>query len=133
MSAPEINESAGRIVTFYSYKGGVGRSMALANIAVILARDFGLNVVAIDWDLEAPGLNRYFDIPDADVGPGIIDYFTRYKKMLSQSPEDVEISADDLDIRTYVTQIESYPEGGSISFLSAGEQRDVSAYVDHVS
>jgi hypothetical protein len=133
MSAPPINESAGRIVTFYSYKGGVGRSMALANIAVILARDFGLDVVAIDWDLEAPGLNRYFDIPDAEVGPGIIDYFTRYKQLLAQPPEDVEISTADLDIRTYVKQIESYPDGGSISFLSAGEQRDVPLYVDRVS
>jgi hypothetical protein len=133
MSAPPITESAGRIVTFYSYKGGVGRSMALANIAVILARDFGLDVVAIDWDLEAPGLNRYFDIPDAEVGPGIIDYFIHYKKLLSQPPEDVAISAADLDIRTYVNLIESYPEGGSISFLSAGEQRDVPLYVDHVS
>jgi MinD-like ATPase involved in chromosome partitioning or flagellar assembly len=47
------------IVTFYSYKGGVGRSMALANIAVLLARR-GLKVLAVDWDLEAPGLERYF-------------------------------------------------------------------------
>ena len=28
----------GSIVTFYSYKGGVGRSMAVANIALLLAR-----------------------------------------------------------------------------------------------
>ena len=27
----------GRILTFYSYKGGTGRSMALANVAWILA------------------------------------------------------------------------------------------------
>jgi hypothetical protein len=27
------------IITFYSYKGGVGRSMAIANITTILARD----------------------------------------------------------------------------------------------
>ncbi|UFZ07662.1 TIR domain-containing protein [Bradyrhizobium ontarionense] len=47
------------IVTFYSYKGGVGRSMALANIAVLLSRR-GLKVLAVDWDLEAPGLERYF-------------------------------------------------------------------------
>jgi MinD-like ATPase involved in chromosome partitioning or flagellar assembly len=47
------------IVTFYSYKGGVGRSMALANIAVLLARR-GLKVLVVDWDLEAPGLERYF-------------------------------------------------------------------------
>lgn len=47
------------IVTFYSYKGGVGRSMALANVAVLMARR-GLRVLAVDWDLEAPGLERYF-------------------------------------------------------------------------
>jgi MinD-like ATPase involved in chromosome partitioning or flagellar assembly len=39
-----------RIITFYSYKGGTGRSMALANIAWILA-SAGKRVLAIDWDL----------------------------------------------------------------------------------
>jgi cellulose biosynthesis protein BcsQ len=48
------------IVTFYSYKGGVGRSMALANVAYELARK-GKRVLMVDWDLEAPGLERYFD------------------------------------------------------------------------
>lgn len=33
--------------------------MALANVAWILA-SHGLRVLAIDWDLEAPGLHRYF-------------------------------------------------------------------------
>jgi MinD-like ATPase involved in chromosome partitioning or flagellar assembly len=49
----------GLVCTFYSYKGGVGRSMALANIAALLAR-LGKRVLVIDWDLEAPGLERYF-------------------------------------------------------------------------
>jgi cellulose biosynthesis protein BcsQ len=49
----------GRIITFYSYKGGTGRSMALANTAWILASN-GKRVMTIDWDLEAPGLHRYF-------------------------------------------------------------------------
>ena len=48
-----------RIITFYSYKGGVGRTFALANIAVLLARR-GRRVLVMDWDLEAPGLDRYF-------------------------------------------------------------------------
>lgn len=48
-----------RIVTFYSYKGGVGRTFGLANVAVLLARR-GKRVLVIDWDLEAPGLHRYF-------------------------------------------------------------------------
>jgi predicted acylesterase/phospholipase RssA/MinD-like ATPase involved in chromosome partitioning or flagellar assembly len=47
------------IYTFYSFKGGVGRSMALANVAeaFYLAK---LRVIMIDWDLEAPGLESYF-------------------------------------------------------------------------
>lgn len=60
-----------RIVTFYSYKGGVGRTLALANIGVLLARQ-GKRVLLIDWDLEAPGLDRYFqhhiDQPSATQG-----------------------------------------------------------------
>jgi len=35
------------IVTFYSYKGGVGRSMALANVGDLMARS-GLRVLIID-------------------------------------------------------------------------------------
>ncbi len=41
-------------VTFYSFKGGVGRSMALINTAGILAGR-GFRVLVIDLDLEAPG------------------------------------------------------------------------------
>ena len=51
--------SPGLVCTFYSYKGGVGRSMVLANIAAMLAR-WKQKVLVVDWDLEAPGLERYF-------------------------------------------------------------------------
>lgn len=44
----------GRIVTFYSYKGGTGRTMALANTAWILAAN-GKRVLAVDWDWRPPG------------------------------------------------------------------------------
>lgn len=50
----------GKTVTFYSYKGGVGRSMVLANSACLLARE-GKKVLLIDWDLEAPGLHYFFN------------------------------------------------------------------------
>lgn len=49
----------GDIITFYSYKGGVGRTMTIANAAVMLAMR-GWRVLAVDWDLEAPGLHHYF-------------------------------------------------------------------------
>jgi len=47
------------IFTFYSFKGGVGRSMAAANIAKWFYLQ-GLRVIMIDWDLEAPGLENFF-------------------------------------------------------------------------
>lgn len=50
---------SGKVLTFYSYKGGVGRSMALANISVLLASK-GHKILIVDWDLEAPGIEQYF-------------------------------------------------------------------------
>ncbi|MES1244915.1 MAG: hypothetical protein ABUT39_25125 [Acidobacteriota bacterium] len=43
-------------LAFYSYKGGVGRSLLLANAARFLA-SLGKGVVALDLDFEAPGLH----------------------------------------------------------------------------
>lgn len=66
--------SRGQIITFYSYKGGTGRTMALANVACILAERQanagGKGVLMIDWDLEAPGLHRYFRSRVAGRRPG---------------------------------------------------------------
>jgi hypothetical protein len=56
------------IVTFYSYKGGVGRSMALVNVGEILA-DRGFRVIVCDWDLEAPGLENYLVDISAEAAP----------------------------------------------------------------
>ena len=44
----------GRFIAFYSHKGGVGRSLVLANVAYELAR-LGRKVLVMDLDLEAPG------------------------------------------------------------------------------
>lgn len=49
----------GRVITFYSYKGGVGRTQALANVAVELANR-GKRVVVVDMDLESPGAHSFF-------------------------------------------------------------------------
>ena len=54
-----VMDSLGQILTFYSYKGGVGRSMALVNVATLLAK-WRQKVLVIDWDLEAPGIESYF-------------------------------------------------------------------------
>jgi MinD-like ATPase involved in chromosome partitioning or flagellar assembly len=80
-----------RIVTFYSYKGGVGRSMALANAAVMLARR-GLRVLAVDWDLEAPGLERYFDyfelsLTNGGLLPFLVEQLARLEEGEPAHPE----------------------------------------------
>lgn len=68
-----------QIITFYSYKGGVGRSMALANVAVILAQ-WGYKTLMIDWDLEAPGLENFFkdyiNVKKISKKKGLIDILT---------------------------------------------------------
>lgn len=108
----------GRIVTFYSYKGGVGRSMALANIATLLARDHGLRVIVVDWDLEAPGLHRFFRIPNEKVHRGVIDFFTSYKAKLLDEGRD--LSLKDVDLRPWLMRIREYPSGGQLRILPAG-------------
>src|SRR5216110_2504411 len=65
----------GEVITFYSYKGGTGRSMALANIACYLART--AKVLAVDWDLDSPGLSQYFRpiLSTQESRPGVLEFF----------------------------------------------------------
>lgn len=50
------------IVTFYSYKGGMGRTTALVSYAMDLAINKQKRVVILDCDLEAPGYLNFFDL-----------------------------------------------------------------------
>ncbi|MEU7524632.1 CATRA system-associated protein [Saccharothrix sp. NPDC042600] len=104
----------GTVVTFYSYKGGVGRSFTLANIAVLLAR-WGHRVLCVDWDLEAPGLHDYFRPMLA--GPptgGVVDLVDDF--LAGQNPTT-----------DHVTRLHGV---GALHLLAAG--RDDSDYVSRV-
>lgn len=81
----------GTLIAFYSYKGGTGRSMALANTACLLAQRLSKTnrrVLVMDWDLEAPGLHRFFpakfDEPQEHERPGIVEYFTSLRALLNK-------------------------------------------------
>jgi MinD-like ATPase involved in chromosome partitioning or flagellar assembly len=104
----------GTVVTFYSYKGGVGRSFTLANIAVLLAR-WGHRVLCVDWDLEAPGLHHYFK-PMMAVRPagGVIDLVADF---LTGRAEPVD----------HTTRLACQ---GTLDFLAAGQ--DDAEYVGRV-
>ncbi|WP_295881603.1 hypothetical protein [uncultured Thiohalocapsa sp.] len=64
------------VVSFYSLRGGVGRSTALAYTARILAAE-GRKVVCVDMDLEAPGLAVLFGLGDEAGEPGVVDLLLR--------------------------------------------------------
>jgi cellulose biosynthesis protein BcsQ len=113
------------ILTFYSYKGGVGRSMALANVGDILART-GLRVLMIDFDLEAPGLEQYFPIDHKDVRSrlGLLDLILRYKQAMSLGPEAAGEKAEfrklqELFIAPIYSQL---PSGGKLDLLPSGQR-----------
>lgn len=73
LSSSIKNDPHPHTVTFYSFKGGVGRTTALIHVAWILAQR-GRKVVAVDLDLEAPGLSTAFTLqPEPPFG--LVDYF----------------------------------------------------------
>jgi hypothetical protein len=140
-------QNEGQIVTFYSFKGGTGRTMALANVAWILAAN-GKRVLIADWDLESPGLHKFFQpFMDAEAGdrPGIIDLVRRYAwaasdakitpDLLYAGGEESEASrkargavAALIDehtgrIKDHTTRLDGeFPEPGVLHFLSPGRQ-----------
>jgi len=73
--AASITGAPTAFVTFYSFKGGVGRSMALVNVAGIMAGR-GFRVLALDMDLEAPGISylmRSESNRQSEELPGFVD------------------------------------------------------------
>lgn len=64
------------IITFYSYKGGVGRSTLLSSYALHFS-NLGKTVVVLDCDFEAPGFDNFFveDQSAIEYSNGLVEYF----------------------------------------------------------
>ncbi|GII76743.1 hypothetical protein Sru01_17250 [Sphaerisporangium rufum] len=126
----------GHIITFYSYKGGTGRTMALANTAWILAAN-GKRVLMLDWDLESPGLHKFFHpfLPAGSVGAmeGVIDMINHYTMAtLRTTPRPEGWHRDYAQVRRNVARIDwsGFPGHGRLDFVSAGKQnRDYSSLI----
>lgn len=128
-------KETGHILTFYSFKGGVGRTMALANLAYYAAHS-GKRVLIMDWDLEAPGLAYYFRglLDPAEVRklrerPGVLnlvwDWTSALHKVRSQ--DDMQELLSDLEHGTSfnncansIVDEEFIPEGAVIDYIGAG-------------
>src|SRR5262249_55632987 len=135
-----LPDEPGTVITFYSYKGGVGRSMALANLAWILASN-GNRVLVIDWDLEAPGLHRYFhpflEAKGLTQCQGVIECVRRFENAALAPAAEGEKPTPDWYVS--LASLEPYtiplrgriPNGGVVDFVPAGRQGpSYAAYVN---
>ena len=122
------------IFTFYSYKGGVGRSMALAATARALAMR-GLRVLAVDFDLEVPGLERYFLDGEGSrsrrAEPGLIDLIAKYKEALTSQAAFERADFRQLDAYQLPVIHSAGTLGGSVHLLSAGCREPVDKLRDY--
>jgi CO dehydrogenase nickel-insertion accessory protein CooC1 len=125
----------GQVVTFYSYKGGTGRTMAMANVAWILASS-GKRVLAVDWDLESPGLHKFFhpflDEPAVGATPGVIEIINDYQTAaIGPTSREEDWHVEYARVQRHAVSLEwTFPDEGRLDFLSAGRQnRDYSAAV----
>lgn len=113
------------IYTFYSYKGGVGRTMALANVAELFYQS-GLKVLMVDWDLEAPGLEGFFfsakELQDTLDKPGLMDMILHYKAQMARELE-ADAPPELENLAQYMIDI--YPNqtgSGKLFLLTAGRR-----------
>ena len=107
------------VTTFYSYKGGVGRTLALVNVAYELAAS-GQKVLVVDFDLEAPAIHSCTwrtsrEGPPHEKGrarsthPGIVEYVGRFiDTMRAPRAEDHIVDATPADC---AGKIELMPSG----------------------
>ncbi|QGN48564.1 tetratricopeptide repeat protein [Micromonospora sp. WMMC415] len=128
----------GQVVTFYSYKGGTGRTMALANTAWILAAN-GQRVLVADWDLESPGLHRFFtpflDHEQVASTGGVMDLIVEYEWANLKRRREAEaaglaepVESRPSDWHRHLAKVQKYafsvnwefPGGGSLDLLLAG-------------
>lgn len=104
-------ENGTKVVTFYSFKGGMGRTTALAGVALSLGKQ-GYDIMMVDTDIEAPGLSTLFFDEDV-VQRGVLDFLLEYPLI----PER-EISEYVLDITDASLLNE---EDGRLFLLPAGK------------
>jgi MinD-like ATPase involved in chromosome partitioning or flagellar assembly len=99
------------VVTFYSFKGGVGRSMALVNVGAELAR-LGSRVLLVDFDLEAPSLTSFNLAGPAEKTKGLVDFVLEYLNT-NVAPR----------VEDFIYESESFPQsGGRLWIMPAGRK-----------
>jgi tetratricopeptide (TPR) repeat protein len=122
------DDRSGEIITFFSYKGGTGRTMALANVAWILASQ-GKRVLVVDWDLDSPGLHRFFHpfLNDElfSATPGVMEMLSDFARAATQNPDRNAPGWHERYARVLPHAISldwPFPDAGTLDIISAGRQ-----------
>ena len=110
------------LTTFYSFKGGVGRTMALANVAVQLALR-GRRILVVDFDIEAPGLDTFDEFRPSHETPGVIDFVNQYLQS-AQAPNVANFIGECPAIGNRGGQIWIMPSGKAKTYTSNFGQVD---------
>ncbi|HZF50002.1 MAG TPA: hypothetical protein VE093_15185 [Polyangiaceae bacterium] len=110
-----------KIIAFYSFKGGVGRTSALLNVGYLLAVEERANVVLADWDIHAPGLTCLEDLQPDDgappLRPGVVDVLA---SLAEATPESDVLDPGGLVHSTRVGRRIAAKSGGELWLVPAG-------------
>ncbi len=93
-----LSQTAQKVVSFYSFRDGTGRTTALLLTAIAMAR-MGKKVVLVDFDLESAGFFRFFSkcqLPEHGVLDYLVDRWVYNKASTAIPIEDYLLSATDL-------------------------------------
>ena len=107
------------IITFYSYKGGVGRTQLVANLAGYLCYEKSQKVLLIDWDMEAPGLHYYFNKTDDYFKDGLIELFNNYLSVVKSGSANSKENLPRFD-ENYIYELISTEKKGRVDIIPAG-------------
>lgn len=99
-----------KVITFYSVRGGTGRTLAAANVGVSLARE-GNKVLLVDFDLEAPGITHIpsFAPPRDSRTAGLVEYIA-----------DSVTARHGQDLSPYFHYLEGF--GGHLAVMPVGRR-----------
>ena len=134
------------IVTFYSYKGGMGRTTTMVSYAMDLAIHNNKRVAVIDCDLEAPGYLNFFDLSankDLRQGRknGLVEFMSDLKVLNDEGKEKLELSDYIVNVKDSANinepaldKIWLIPAGNlNMNYAGVGEEINLRDYLEGLS
>ncbi len=120
---PNAPASRPQTIAFYSYKGGVGKSLAIANLAFCIRR-LGKSCLVVDMDFDTPSLHLKLAIKDAPGIGGFTEFFVQGFKLGLGGD-----SWNAVDRCWMFTPPTTEPRPGTVFFAQDGSEKPIADYV----